>query len=217
MLVSVVCPTFNRRAWLPFVLQQFIRFDWPVKEKELLVLDDSPTSNADLFEGFEAWNVRYEHLPERVPLGRKRAMINERARGDIIVCMDDDDVHHPQRIRHSVSMLVGNGVEIVAATRLFVYFKSSKQVRLFGPYADRHGTHGTMAYTKRYAMTHSYEPNATHAEERVFTADFSENMAQLDPRLTILCISHESNTFDKNNPAVLENSQITSLTLRDFW
>lgn len=215
--VSVVCPTFGRRAWLPMVIHQFLRFDWPKEAKELVVLDDSPTTNADLFVGYEGFNVRYEHLPERVPLGRKRAMVNQRARGNIIVCMDDDDVHHPLRIKHSVSVMMAAGVELVAATQLFVYYKSTRTIRLFGPYHDLHGTHGTMAYTKRYAMTHSYDPNATHAEERTFTADFSEKMAQLDPRLTILCIAHEANTFDKHKAEVMACSRETSLKLRDFW
>ena len=217
VFVSVVCPTYGRRAWLPMVLHQFLRFDWPAADKELVVLDDSPTSNADLFVGFEAFNVRYEHLPERVPIGRKRAMINERARGDVIVCMDDDDIHHPLRIRHSVDVLVNARVEIVAATQLFVFYKSTNTVRLFGPYHDLHGTHGTMAYTKRYAMTHSYDPNATHAEERTFTVDFTAKMAQLDPRLTILCIAHDANTFDKHRADVIAGSRETTLKLSDFW
>lgn len=217
VFVSVVCPTYGRRQWLPMVICQFMRFDWPTKDKELVVLDDSPTSNADLFAGYEEFNVRYEHLPERVPLGQKRAMVNERAKGDIIVCMDDDDVHHPLRIRHSVAVLINAGVELVAATQLFVYYKSTGQIRIFGPYNDLHGTHGTMAYTKRYAMTHTYDLNATHAEERTFTADFTEKLAQLDPRMTILCIAHEANTFDKHKPEVIAGSRETTLKLRDFW
>ena len=217
VIVSVVCPTYNRRQWLPFMLFQYIHFDWPIEAKELIVLDDSDESNSDLFIGFEEYNIRYIHLLKKISIGQKRTQINELAKGDIIMCMDDDDIHHPQRIRHSVEQLLLNKVELVAATTLFVFYKSTGKIRLFGPYHETHGTHGTMAYTKKYAMTHKYDLTVSHAEERVFTENFSENLIQLNPLLTILCIAHESNTYDKSQTAVLQSSRETELTLRQFW
>jgi len=199
------------------MLYQYIHFDWPKHEKELIVLDDSPNSNEDLFIGFEEYNVRYTHISKKLTIGKKRTLINKMATGDIIVCMDDDDIHQPQRIKHSVERLVTMKVELVAATSLYVFYKSTGKIRLFGPYHDTHGTHGTMAYTKKYAATHTYDPSVLHAEERNFTNNFSENMAQLDPLLTILCIAHETNTYDKTQPAVLQSSRETSLLLRQFW
>lgn len=217
VFVSVVCPTFDRRRWLPFMLHQFLRFDWPRHLKELVVLDDSETSNADLFAGFEEYNIRYVHARPRMTIGQKRARLNGMALGDVIVCMDDDDVHHPQRLRHSVDVLRQSGASLAGSTSLYVYYQSTDVVRLFGPYHPTHGTHGTMAYTKGYASTHAYDPTVRHAEELAFTKHYTEPMAQLDPRRTILCIAHASNTFDKHQAAVIEGSRPTELTLRDFW
>ena len=214
-LVTVVCPTYNRRAFLPFMLAQFFRMDYP--NKELLVLDDSPASNADLFEGFEGRGVRYVYDAQKRTIAEKRARLNELARGEYILCMDDDDVQHPDRIRHSVAALRASGgaKALAGATLLYVYYKALDRVYVFGPYADNHGTHGTMCYTRAYAAAHGYDPARSHAEEARFTNDFTEPMAQLDPRRTILCIAHGANTFDKNT--VIQFARETTLGLRDFW
>ena len=211
--VTVVCPTYDRRAYLPFMLGQYLRMEYP--NKELLVLDDSPASNADLFEGFEKYRVTYVHDPVKRTIAEKRRLLNAMAKGDYILCMDDDDVQHPQRIAHSVEALRASGKQIAGATCLFVYFKATRAVRLFGPYSDNHGTHGTMCYTRQYAATHAYDPAKTHAEESAFTANFTEPMAQLDPHQTILCIAHDRNTFDKST--VIQYSREVQGTLADFW
>ena len=210
-LVSVVCPTYNRRAFLPFMLGQYRRMDYP--NQELVVLDDSPASNADLFEGLT--DVRYIYDPNKCNIAQKRQRLNDLARGQYILCMDDDDVQHPERIRHSVDALQSSGRALAGATCLFVYYKDLKQVYKFGPYADFHGTHGTMCYTKAYAAAHGYDSTRTHAEEAQFTKDFTEPMAQLDPLKTILCVAHGANTFDKSS--VIQFAVPTSMTLREFW
>jgi glycosyltransferase involved in cell wall biosynthesis len=86
-LLSVVTPTFNRREFLPY-LRRF--FEWQQYEhNELVVLDDSPQPNADLFKGDD--RIRYFHSNQRINIGKKRNELNRLARGEVIVCFDDDD------------------------------------------------------------------------------------------------------------------------------
>lgn len=67
----------------------------------------------------------------------------------------------------------------------------------FGPYQKNHATAGTFAFRAELLKTSKYEETAALAEERAFLKDYTVPFVQLDPMKTILCFSHEHNTFDK--------------------
>jgi hypothetical protein len=76
-----------------------------------------------------------------------------------------------------------------------------------------------MAYRSSYAKNHTYDETVTHAEERSFLEEYRYPMIQLEPKKTMLVISHSENTFNKEqfleettNPFVKQ----TSFKLRDF-
>ena len=46
--VSVICPTYNRRQFLPNLIHQFNYQTYPQNYMELIILDDSPQTNADI-------------------------------------------------------------------------------------------------------------------------------------------------------------------------
>lgn len=96
--VSVVTPTWNRGAFLPYLLYMYRYQDYPADRRELIILDDSPQSHQHIIDRLtngtpESFNIRYIHHPEKLPLGKKRNMLNELARGEYILCMDDDDYY----------------------------------------------------------------------------------------------------------------------------
>ena len=41
-------------------------------------------------------------------LGRKRNLMHEKSKGEMIVYMDDDDFYPPNRVSHAVRRLMGN-------------------------------------------------------------------------------------------------------------
>ncbi|MDO7161173.1 glycosyltransferase, partial [Acinetobacter baumannii] len=91
-----VCPTYNRREFLPYLLYMWQYQDYPAEKRELVILDDSAQSNADLIAMMvdpACPNVRYIHSEERLVLGQKRNMLNELAKGEYILCFDDDDYY----------------------------------------------------------------------------------------------------------------------------
>ena len=48
--VSVITPTYNRRKFLPILIHLYQQQTYPKELMELVILDDSPTSNADIVE-----------------------------------------------------------------------------------------------------------------------------------------------------------------------
>ena len=211
--VSVICPTYNRRRFLPNLIQQFLYQTYPQNYMELIIVDDSPESNEDIIP--KQSNIKYTHLSEKLILGKKRNYMNSLATGDIIVCFDDDDFYSPERVRHAVTKLTSSKALIAGSSIIHIYYKSLDKIIEFGPYAPYHGTNGTMAYKKEYLLTHSYLDDKEKAEEAHFTNDFSEPMVQLDPHQVMLCLAHNSNTVDKD--PFIERGKQTSYKLHKFF
>jgi len=193
--VSVICPTYNRRFFLPNLIYQFNYQTYSQNHMELIILDDSPESNADLIP--KQSNIKYTYLPEKLILGRKRNLLNSMATGDIIVCFDDDDYYSPERVSHAVHKLITAKVLIAASSKIHIYYSDIDKIYEFGPYAPYHGTNGTMAYRKEYLLNHGYLDDKTQAEEAHFTNNFSEPLVQLEPHKVMLCIAHGKNTVEK--------------------
>lgn len=210
--VSVVTPTYNRRRFLPILIHQFKQQTYPAERMELIILDDSPTSNEDLISKNDK-NIRYIYEPIKMKLGEKRNKLNELAKGDIIVCFDDDDYHYPERVTHSVYKLNQDKVDIAGCTCIDIYFTDIDKIYKFGPYGRNHGTNGTFAYRRKYFENHKHDNNKNAQEEPEFTNNWTERMVNLDETKTILCISHDSNTFDKRN-LIKQNQSKTEVGLK---
>jgi glycosyltransferase involved in cell wall biosynthesis len=147
--------------------------------------------------------------------------MNELAKGDIIVCMDDDDYYPPDRVKAAVFKLrsgLKNKIPMVAASELFLYFTDRGQVWKAGPYNQNHGTNGTMAYWRSYFKDHKYDETVDRAEERSFTNDWKTPLLQLNGMETMLVMCHNFNTFDKRR--LIENPspvfQKTTMKL-SYW
>jgi glycosyltransferase involved in cell wall biosynthesis len=213
--VSVITPTYNRRDFLPYLLHQFSYQTYPKEKMELIVLDDSSESNEDLFPKNDP-RIRYIHLKEKVPLGKKRNMLNQLAKHDIIVCMDDDDFYSQERVSHAVHKLMSNPkIEIGGSTILHVYYPHIDKIVQMGPYNNNHSTAGPMCYKRSYLKNHSYPEDAHKAEESQFTNSFTEPLIQLDPYKTMLCIAHNNNTVDKK--PFITSGKLIPIKIKKFF
>jgi len=217
--VSVIVPSYNRRDFLPYLLHQFNYQTYPKERMELIIIDDSPQSNADIMPKDDV-RIKYIHLTEKIPLGKKRNMLNSMAKGDIIVCMDDDDYYSPDRVSHAVTKLIASKALIAGSTILHIYYpqlegSGKPTIYQFGPYNPTHSTGGLMAYKKEYIKTHSFPDDANRAEESQFTNKFTEPMIQLDTFKVMLCIAHNNNTVEKT--AFIPQGKPTNIKLKDFF
>jgi len=207
--VSVVTPTYNRREFLPILIHLYQVQTYPSELRELIIMDDSPSSNEDLIPKDDK-SIRYIYLPEKITLGEKRNRLNEEAKGEIIICFDDDDYHYPERISYSVFKLNQEKTDIGGCTIMDVYYTDTKQIFRYGPFGSRHGSNGTFVYRKKYIENHKHDNTRNAQEEPSFTNNFTERMALLDPQKIILCISHNYNTFDKR--ILLKQEKLEQLT-----
>jgi glycosyltransferase involved in cell wall biosynthesis len=195
-LVSICTPTFNRRPFIKTLIKCFEHQTYPKDKMEWIIIDDGTDKIEDLVKDIP--QVKYYKYDEQMVLGKKRNIMHEKCNGDIIVYMDDDDYYPPERVSHSVEMLLTHPKALCAgASEIYIYFKHINQMYQFGPYGPNHATAGTFAFKKELLNDNSYDDNAALAEEKHFLKNYTVPFVQLEPKKTILVFSHIHNTFDK--------------------
>jgi len=220
--VSVLTPTYNRRKFIPWLIKIYEAQTYPKNRMEWIILDDGTDRVGDLFAeaAKRIPNIRYVAAPEgeKILIGKKRNMLNDLAKGDIIVAMDDDDYYPPKRISHVVYRLNQNPkVELAGSSEIYLFYTDKKEIYRFGPINPNHATNGTLGYRRSYLKGHRYDETVTHAEEKSFLDEYKNPMVQLNPDETMLVMCHSANTFSKSemrytNPLMKK----TSMAIKNF-
>ena len=215
--VSVVCPTWNRREFLPYLLYLYQYQDYPAEKRELIILDDSSESNDDLVKMLvdrSQHTVRYIHSEKKLALGEKRNMLNALAKGEYLICFDDDDYYPADKIRWQVGEMQKHRAIFSGCDRIYIWYSHLDKIYLTQSWGKKHALNGSFGFHRNYLRNHRYEDKALQAEEGAFLNNFTTPVLQVDPQKAILCISHSANTCDKD--FILGSSQLTELTLEDF-
>ena len=199
--VSVVTPTYNRRMFIPTLIDIYKAQSYPKEKMEWIIIDDGRSLVEDLFieASKEIPNIRYIRKNEKMRLGAKRNELNKEARGAIIVAMDDDDYYPPERVASVVEAFKKNPkIDLAGSSEMNLYYIDTKKIYTISSYGLTHATNGTMAWRKKYSDKHKYDEFVTKAEEVSFLENYKHPMIQLPPLTTILVICHTDNTADKS-------------------
>jgi glycosyltransferase involved in cell wall biosynthesis len=216
--VSVCTPTFNRRPFIPYMIKCFEMQDYPKDRIEWIIIDDGTDKIGDLVNHIP--QVNYFAYERKMILGEKRNLLNSKAKGDIIIYMDDDDYYPPNRISHAVETLLINPKAMCAGSSIvFIYFKSLDTIYQFGPYGPRHSTAATFAFRRILLKTQKFNDNVAISEERDFLSNYNIPFVQLDPFKSILVFAHDHNSVNKE--MLLQNAhpdyiRPTTLTVSNF-
>ena len=225
--ISICTPTFNRRPFYPMIIKCFENQTYPRERMEWIIIDDGTDKIEDLVAHIP--QVKYFKYDTKMNLGKKRNLMHEKSKGDIIIYMDDDDYYPPERVSHAVETLQKNPEALCAgSSEMFLYFKHIQKMYKFGPYGPRHSTAATFAFRRELLNQTRYDDNAALAEETLFLKNYTIPFVQLDPMKSILVFSHIHNSFDKKtmldtpNPYVSQSNKtvdefIKEPEIRDFF
>ena len=196
--ISIVTCTYKRQKFFKNIQNMVKAQDYPHDKMEWIIIDDTPDEDStDQFpKDLDGIQVNYFYLKRKISLAKKRTLLNHKAKGIYIVNMDDDDYYPPCRVSHAIDVLQESGKDIVGSSKMFMYFSKDGSIYQLGPYQENHGTAATLAYTKKYTLTHDFG-NGDYAEEGVFTDSWKTPMGKLDPYKTVLALSHSDNTIEK--------------------
>lgn len=216
-MVSICTPTFNRRPFIPMMLDCYRNQTYPKKKMEWIIVDDGTDKIEDIINDVkDIPNLKYIKFEEKMNLGKKRNLAHKHCTGEIIIYMDDDDYYPKERVSHAVDVLMQNPkIMIAGSTVMYIYFKHINEMYKLGPYRENHATAATFAFRKEMLNDSIYEDDACMAEEKYFLKNYNVPLVQLDPLKTILVFSHNHNSFDKktllNQPG---NKYINKTTLK---
>jgi glycosyltransferase involved in cell wall biosynthesis len=207
--VSICTPTFNRRPFIPMAIKCFENQTYPKEKMEWIIIDDGTDKIGDLVSHIP--QVRYINCDEKLSLGKKRNMLNDAAKGDIIVYMDDDDYYPAERVKHAVTTLLNSKALCAGSSAMYIYFKHINKMYQFGPYGPNHATAATFAFKRELLKQTRFDETSCVAEEKKFLKDYTIPLVQLESKKSILVFSHNQNSFDKKqllkqlpNPCVKE-------------
>ena len=119
-LVSCLCVTEDRAAFLPWLLWGFDRQEWPCRE---LVIVDGSSGQVDVAERPD---VRLVTVPSGSSIARKRNVALQAAAGELVVWVDDDDWQHPRRLAWLVEALRGGRAFAGSQAAWFVDLETSR-------------------------------------------------------------------------------------------
>lgn len=221
-MVSICTPTFNRRPFIPMMLNCYRHQTYPKDKMEWIIVDDGTDKIEDIINDVkDIPNIKYIKFEEKMNLGKKRNIAHQYCNGEIILYMDDDDYYPIERVSHAVEVLMNNPkVMIAGSTVMYIYFKHINEMYKLGPYRENHATAATFAFRKQMLNDTTYEDDACMAEEKFFLKNYTVPLVQLDPLKTILVFSHNHNSFDKKLLLNSENTNKftnkTSVKISDF-
>ena len=141
--------------------------------------------------------IIYIDTKDNTKLGELRNIGNNSCKGDITVCMDDDDFYPKTRVSHAVEKLTSSPCKIAGCSALYMYDYILERLYKFKEFMPYHSTNTCMAWKKEYLLTNQHDPDKDLAEEPSFTKNFTEPMIQLDAEHTNILSSHTFNTFNK--------------------
>ena len=81
--VSICTPTFNRRPFWEYTIKCFNHQDYQKENIEWIIIDDGTDKIEDLVKHIP--QVKYFSYNTKMPLGKKRNIMHEKSKGDIIV------------------------------------------------------------------------------------------------------------------------------------
>ena len=138
VLVSVVMPTYNRRAYIQESLDSVLSQDF--SDYEVIVVDDGSTDGTEEVVSPYQDRIRYIRQENR-GAGAARNVGIRKARGQYIAFMDSDDLSRPHHLRclssfldrnPDCAMVVGNGGYLEGNYSNRSTIISSKRVKLLG-------------------------------------------------------------------------------------
>jgi glycosyltransferase involved in cell wall biosynthesis len=153
-LVSCLCITHRRVPMLRRAVECFLAQTWPRREL-LVVHEDVDTGTRDFLAQLDHPLIRSQVVPAtpHLPLGAKRQISLEAARGRYIATWDDDDWSAPNRLAEQMQVIRESGLPACVMQRWVVYDQVLQQAWLSGPY-----TWEASLVAERAAMP-AYEPH----------------------------------------------------------
>lgn len=189
-VVTAICPTRNRRKFLPGAIADFLAQDYPAKE--LVILDDGDDWVWDLVP--DDSRVQYwRRLHDQPTIGTKRNALCELAKGQIICHWDDDDIYGPRRISEQVKALEETGAEVTGYQDL-LFREESGRLWMYSDDSGAYVVGVSLCYLKQFWKTHRFREDLAFSEDNAFVDAIPPGGLAIRNSNQIIARIHSGNT-----------------------
>jgi len=204
--VSVITLTRDRRSFIPLAKYCFLAQTYPEHLIEWVIVDDGKDPIKALVSDLP--NVTYILLDEPLSIGAKRNLAISRAKHDILVMMDDDDVYPNNSVLARVAhMLAEPKKDCLFSTILPCYeiheTKSFMNVPPITLEMSKRVSEATLCFTRTFWQERGF-PDQQIAEGDAFIHGREGMCREFSPQDVIVSLCHKKTTSSRKPPAGME-------------
>ena len=195
--ISLITPTFGRRAFFPLPIYQFLNMNYPPEKMQWVIVDDGH----DRLEEIIPHDPRIKYVrveeKEKMAVSEKRNIGVEYSSGEIIISLDDDDVYMPNYCRALVTAIIRNknrGVECAGVSQLYCYDLKNQTSFVSVGHTRGEMAEGSMAFTRAFWEERKFNEKVAHGEGILFLRGRDHRVISLPSIYIMIAITHGRNT-----------------------
>lgn len=208
--ISILTPTFNRKKFLPLMLNNLKYFTYPKEKIEWNILesnDKNITNYEKLFnnkkeikhlEDILGIKIKYEYNDYEMSIGKKRNWLSNTSSHEYLINMDDDDLYLPSYLNHSIDILMNKNKSITGSLdMLFIYPQKDYQMSYISCVRDFKLYHeATLCMKKSHWEKYKYEESSKGEGKYIYGKNELCSLSNICN--SMICVCWEGNTVNKD-------------------
>ena len=201
--VSVITITKDRRPFIPLAKYCFLAQAYPEEKLEWVIVDDGADQIKDLVSDLP--NVTYVLCDRPMNVGEKRNLAVSRAKHDVLVMLDDDDVYPNNSLVSRVAFLLAEPKkDCIFSTTIPCYdiheTKSFMNVPPMTLSMAERVSEATLCFTRAFWEERKFA-EVQIAEGDAFIRGREQRCREMSPQDVIVSLTHKKTTSDRKAPA----------------
>ena len=210
--ISILTPVYDRKRFLPLMIQNMICINYPKNNLEWIILDswskDGKVAER-LFKSEEEIRhysrmigipIRYHYRAEALSIGKKRNLLVKLSQYKYCINVDSDDIYLPDYILYSIRCLLKENKECVGSPEmLFIFPNDEYKVTGIRCPAMRQAHEATLCYTKKHWKRMGGFETSSQGEGAKLVDGCNEKIFyKTDIDKCMICVCHDDNTISKD-------------------
>jgi len=191
MYVSVLIPTFNRKAFSQLISLNLRTQSYPFI-KEIIVADDGDDSERLVLD--VPFTVLYYKVA-RMSIGEKRNFLVSKSTGDYLAHFDTDDIYHRDYLSTSIFNLIKTGKGLSGSSDMIMLDTATNKTYKQRCINMDMINEATMVYTRKYAEDNKF--SNTMSSEGISFCKIAD-IIETEIESIMICLCHKTNTVDKH-------------------
>ena len=201
--VSVITITKDRRPFIPLAKYCFLAQAYPEDKLEWVIVDDGTDQIKDLVSDLP--NVTYVLCDRPMNIGEKRNLAVEKAKHDVLVVLDDDDVYPNHSVLSRVANLLAEPKKdcTFCTTLPSYHIQESKSFMNVPPATlpmSERVSEATLCFTRAFWEERKFA-EVQIAEGNAFIRGREQRCREMSPQDVIVSLTHSKTTSDRKAPA----------------